>query len=71
LIEAAKRGVMLAGGLPKRGDVAGATNYRNVSLDPALHTEDGVDVDFSRPPQTWNYRMSRNRPGDPMQRIVP
>ncbi len=71
MIEAAQRGVMLAGGLPKRVDVAGATNYRNLSLDSALHTEDRVDVEFSWPPQTWYYRMSWNRPSDPMLRMVP
>lgn len=58
MIEAAKRGVMLAGGLPKRVDVAGANNYRNLSPDSALRTVDGVDVDFSRPPQTWKYELS-------------
>jgi dihydroxy-acid dehydratase len=38
--------------LPKRTDEAGATGYRALFLNAVLQAEDGVDFDFSRPPQT-------------------
>jgi dihydroxy-acid dehydratase len=38
--------------LPKRGDEAGTTGYRNLFLNSVLQAEDGADFDFSRPPQT-------------------
>ena len=37
--------------LPKRVDGADATGYRKLFLDSVLQAEDGVDFDFSRPPQ--------------------
>jgi dihydroxy-acid dehydratase len=38
--------------LPKRMGEAGATGYRALFLNAVLQAEDGVDFDFSRPPQT-------------------
>ena len=38
--------------LPQRVDEAAATGYRKLFLNSVLQAEDGVDFDFSRPPQT-------------------
>ena len=38
--------------LPQWADEAGATGYRKLFLNSVLQAEDGVDFDFSRPPQT-------------------
>ncbi|MHA1527717.1 MAG: IlvD/Edd family dehydratase [Alphaproteobacteria bacterium] len=38
--------------LAKPADEAGATGYRKLFLNAVLQAEDGVDFDFSRPPQT-------------------
>jgi dihydroxy-acid dehydratase len=38
--------------LPTRAEGEGATGYRHLFLGSVLQAEDGVDFDFSRPPQT-------------------
>jgi len=38
--------------LPKPVDEVAATGYRKLFLNSVLQAEDGVDFDFSRPPQT-------------------
>jgi dihydroxy-acid dehydratase len=43
--------------LPERVDEAGATGYRKLFLNAVLQAEDGVDFDFSRPPQTRKCPM--------------
>jgi len=46
--------------LPERLDEAGATGYRKLFLNAVLQAEDGVDFDFSRPPQTRTCPMPQS-----------
>jgi dihydroxy-acid dehydratase len=54
--------------LPKRVDEAVATGYRNLFLNSVLQAEDGVDFDFSRPPQTRKCPMRKTPPRDARSR---
>ncbi len=54
--------------LPKRVDEAVATGYRNLFLNSVLQAEDGVDFDFSRPPQTQICPMRKTPPRDARSR---
>ena len=54
--------------LPKRVDEAVATGYRNLFLNSVLQAEDGVDFDFSRPPQTQKCPMRKTPPRDARSR---
>jgi dihydroxy-acid dehydratase len=39
--------------LPRRADGTDATGYRKLFFNSVLQAEDGVDFDFSRPPQRY------------------